>query len=168
MFFGCIGRRAAALVLLATGMLVAACHFGQQRAASPTGIGQEVRDGTFAFVVTHVDRATTFDDKRAQGVFVIVSTAVRNVGTETERFEWAAQRLKDSTQREYSPSFMVPSLFGKDVNTLDPGLQVSIKLAFDVPPGTKKPTQIVLHDSLSSHGATVNLSQPPSPSPLSS
>jgi hypothetical protein len=163
MFSGWIGRLAASVALLATGMLLGACHFGHTSTAPPAGIGQEVRDGTFAFVVTHVERAQTFADKRAQGVFVIVSTAVRNVGTETERFEWAAQRLKDSTQREYSPSFMFPSLFGKDVNSLDPGLQVSVKLAFDVPPGTKKPTQIVLHDSLSSHGVIVNLSQSQSP-----
>ena len=125
-------------------------------------MGHEVPDGTFAFIVTQVDTSPTFGHTRAQGVYVIVSMAVRNVGTETQMFEWAAQRLKDRTGREYSPSLMVPPLFGDVVNSIDPGLQVSVKVAFDVPPGAK-PTQIVLHDSLSSHGTPVHLTQPPSP-----
>lgn len=163
MFSGCLGRLAALLVLLGAGTVVGACHFGQTTSA-PAGIGQEVIDGKFAFIVTEVNSSRTFADKRAQGVYEIVSVAVRNVGTQAQFFEWAAQRLKDRTGREYSANFMVPPLFGSVVNSLDPGLQVSLKLAFDVPPGTK-PTQLVLHDSVSSHGAQVNLTQPPSPPP---
>lgn len=161
MFFGCIRSLAALLMLLAAGTLVGACD-SARTASAPAGIGNEVVDGEFAFVVNQVNRAPTFADKRAQGVYVIVSMAVRNVGTEAQMFEWAAQRLKDSTGREYSASFMVPSLFGDVVNSIAPGAQVSIKLAFDVPPDTKKPTQVLLHDSLSSHGAAVNLTPPPS------
>ncbi|HEY9305070.1 MAG TPA: hypothetical protein VIO95_12340, partial [Mycobacterium sp.] len=59
------------LVLLTTAMLVGACHFGHTSTAA-AGIGQEVRDGAFAFIVTHVDRAPTLADKHAQGVYVIV------------------------------------------------------------------------------------------------
>jgi hypothetical protein len=55
----------------------------------------------------------------------------------------------------------------QEVNNINPGLQVSVKLAFDVPPGTK-PTQILLHESVSSHGAQVNLTQAPTPSSSSS
>ena len=68
------------------------------------------------------------------------------------------QRLKDTAGREYSASFMDPPLFGDVVNSINPGLQVSVKLAFDVPPATK-PTQIVLHESLSSHGVPVKLTR---------
>ena len=56
-----------------------------------------------------------------------------------------------------------PAVLGRSQN-INPGLQVSVKLAFDVPPGVR-PTQIVLHESASSHGAPVKLLQPPSPSP---
>jgi uncharacterized protein DUF4352 len=161
MFFGCMGRLAA-LLMVPVAVFLPSCDLFQSTSA-PAGMGQEVLDGKFAFIVTQVDTSRTFGRTRAEGVYVIVSMAVRNVGTEAQSFEWAAQRLKASAGREYSPSFMVPSLFGDNVvNSIDPGLQVNVKLAFDVQPGTK-PTQIVLHDSLSSHGAAVNLTQPPSP-----
>jgi Domain of unknown function (DUF4352) len=160
MFFGCMGRLVA-LLMLPVAVFLASCGLFHTTSA-PARIGQEALDGKFAFIVTQVNTSPTFGHTRAQGVYVIVSMAVRNVGTEAQMFEWAAQKLKDSTGREYSASLMVPSLFGDVVNSIDPGAQVSVKLAFDVPPGAK-PTQIVLHDSLSSHGAPVNLTQPPSP-----
>jgi Domain of unknown function (DUF4352) len=157
------GRLAALLALLAAGMLVGACHTARTT-SSPPGMGQEAIDGNFAFIVTQLNSSQTFADKRAQGVYEIVSMSVRNVGAQAQFFEWAAQRLKDSTGRKYSANFMVPPLFGNVVNSIGPGLQVSLKLAFDVPPGTK-PTQVVLRESVSSHGAQVNLTQPPSPPP---
>jgi hypothetical protein len=155
MLFGCMGRLAA-LLMLPVAVFLASCD-----SSAPAGMGQEVLDGKFAFTVTQVHTSRTFLRTRAQGVYVIVSMAVRNVGAQTQMFEWAAQRLKDRTGREYSATHMVPSLFGDVVNSIDPGLQVSVKLAFDVPPGSK-PTQIVLHDSLSSNGAPVSLRQPTS------
>ena len=161
-FFDCMRRLSALPILLAAATLVET-HFGQTTSA-PAGMGQEVIDGKFAFIVTQLNSAQTFADKRAQGVYEIVSVAVRNVGTQAQFFEWSAQRLKDRTGREYSANFMVPPLFGNVVNSIEPGLQVSLKLAFDVPPGTK-PTQVMLHDSVSSHGAQVNLTQAPSPPP---
>jgi hypothetical protein len=160
MFFGRMGRLAA-LLMLPVAVFLASCGLFHTTSA-PAGMGQEVFDGKFAFIVTQVHTSPTFGHTRAQGVYVIVSMAVRNVGTEPQMFEWAAQRLKASPGREYSASLMDPSLFGNVVNAIDPGLQMNVKLAFDVQPGTK-PTQIVLHDSLSSHGAAVNLTQPPSP-----
>ncbi len=161
----CFARmgRLPALLIVPIALFLASCDLFQASSAQ-AGMGREVLDGKFAFVVTQVNRARTFAGKTAQGVYVIVSMAVRNVGTEAQMFEWSAQRLKDKTGREYSPSFMFPSLFGDVVNSIDPGAQVSIKLAFDVPPDTKKPTQIVLHDSLSSPGVPVNLSESSSPS----
>ncbi len=126
-------------------------------------MGQEVVDGKFAFIVTHVGTSPTFGQTRAKGVYVIVSTAVRNVGAEAQFFELAAQTLKDGAGRAYSASYMDPP-FLEEVNNINPGLQVSVKLAFDVPPGAR-PTQIVLHESVSTHGAPVNLRQAPSPSP---
>ena len=160
MFFGCMARPAA-LLTLPVALFLASCGLFHTTSKA-AGMGQEVLDGNFAFIVSQVDTSPKFGHKRAQGVFAIVSMAVRNVGTEPQMFEWEAQRLKDGTGREYSASLMVPPLFGDLVNSIDPGLQVSVKVGFDVPPGTK-PTQIVLHDSLSSRGAPVNLKEPPSP-----
>jgi Domain of unknown function (DUF4352) len=159
MFFGRMGRLAA-LLMLPVAVFLASCGLFQTTSA-PAGIGQEVLDGKFAFIVTNIDTSPTFGHTRAQGVYVIVSMAVRNVGTKAQVFEMAAQTLKDKAGRQYSASFMDPSHLG-EVNNIDPGLQVSVKEVFDVPPDVR-PTQIVLHDSASSHGAPVNLTQPPSP-----
>ena len=159
MFFGRMGRLAA-LLMLPVAVFLASCGLFKTTSA-PAGIGQEVLDGKFAFIVTNIDTSPTFGHTRAQGVYVIVSMAVRNVGTEAQFFEMAAQTLKDKAGRQYSASFMDPSHLG-EVNSIDPGLQLSVKEVFDVPPDVR-PTQIVLHDSASSHGAPVNLTQPPSP-----
>lgn len=160
MFLGCMGRLAALFIVPVAGFLASCGLF--HTASAPAGMGQEVVDGKLAFIVTHVGTSPTFGHTHAQGVYVIVSMAVRNVGTEPQSFEMAAQRLKDSAGRQYSASFMDPPFLEEVVNNIDPGLQVSIKLAFDVPPDVH-PTQIVLHESVSSPGAPVNLKQEPSP-----
>ena len=160
-----LGRKSklAALLMLPVAVFLVSCGFFHTTSA-PAGIGREVVDGKFAFIVTHVDTSPTFGNTRAQGVYVIVSMAVRNVGTQAQVFEMAAQKLKDSAGRVYSASLMDPPLLGKAGNNIDPSLQVSVNVAFDVLRDVR-PTQIVLHESLSSPGAPVNLRPPPSPSP---
>ena len=160
----CIGRLAALLIVPVT-VLVASCGLFHHTSAQ-AGLGQEVLDGKFAFIVTQVDTSRTFGQTRAQGVYVVVSMAVRNVGTEAQFFVMSAQKLKDNAGREYSAGLMEPP-FVQEVNNINPGLQVSVRLAFDVPPGTK-PTQILLHESVSSQGASVNLTEAPTPSSSSS
>jgi hypothetical protein len=164
MFFGCVGRPAA-LLMVPVAVVLASCGLFHTT-STPAGTGQEVLDGKFAFIVSQVDTSPMFGHARAHGVYAIVSTAVRNVGTEAQFFDMAAQRLKDSAGRVYSASSMEPP-FLEEVNTINPGLQVSVKLAFDVPPGVRL-TQIVLHESASSHGAPVKLTPSPSPSPTPS
>ena len=140
-------------------VFLASCGLFHTKSA-PAGMGQEVVDGKFAFIVNQVGTSPTFGQTPARGVWLIVSMAVRNVGTAPQRFEMAAQSLKESDGRGHSASFIDPP----SVNNIDPGLQVSVNLAFDVPPGVRA-TKIVLHESVSSPGAPVNLVQPPSPSP---
>lgn len=57
------------------------------------GIGEEVRDGKFAFVVTSVDRSriagdptNEFMQELAQGEWLNVHVAVRNIGDEAPTF----------------------------------------------------------------------------------
>lgn len=153
-------RRLAALLVVPAVMLLASCN--SRNTSAPPGIGREVVDGEFAFVVTHVDTSPTFDHTQAQGVYLIVSMAVRNVGKEPQFFVWGAQKLTDSTGRKYSARFMDPPRIGDVGDSIDPGLQVSVRLAFDVPDA--RSTQIVLHDSPSSAGVAVNLRRPSSSS----
>ncbi|HZC11525.1 MAG TPA: DUF4352 domain-containing protein [Mycobacterium sp.] len=161
MFFGGMGRLAA-LLMVPVAVFLASCSLFHT--ASGAGMGQEVVDGKLAFIVNQVDTSPTFGHTRAHGVYVIVSMAVRNVGTEAQFFDKAAQTLKGGAGREYSATLMDPPFLEEVVNNIDPGLQVSVKLAFDVPTAGG-PTQIVLRESASSHGAPVNLEQRASLSP---
>ena len=102
----------AALLMVPVAFFLVSCGFFHTTSA-PAGIGREVVDGKFAFIVTHVDTSPTFGNTRAQGVYVIVSMAVRNVGTQAQVFEMAAQKLKDSARRVYSASLMDPAILGK-------------------------------------------------------
>jgi Domain of unknown function (DUF4352) len=128
--------------------------------SAPAGIGGEVVDGKFAFIVTDISSSPTFDSTSARGVWWVVSMAVRNVGTGPRFFEMAAQSLTDSDGRGHSATLMEPPL----VNKIDPGLQISVRLAFDVPPGVR-PKQVVLRESASSPGAPVKLAQPAASTP---
>ena len=134
-------------------VLLASCGLFHSTPAS-AGLGQEVIDGKFAFIVTDISSSPTFDSTSARGVWLIVSMAIRNLGTEQRSFEMAAQSLTESDGRVHSATLMEPS----SVNNIDSGLQVSVRLAFDVPPGVRA-TQMVLRESDSSPGAVVNLGQ---------
>ena len=154
-------RRLVALLLLPVVLLLASCSSSKNSA--PPGIGREVIDGEFAFVVTHVETSPTFDNTHAQGVYLIVLMAVRNLGTEPQFLVWGAQKLKDGSGRKYSARFMDPPRIGDVGDSIDPGLQVSVRLAFDVPEA--RSAQIVLHDSPSSEGVVVKLNRPEPSSP---
>jgi hypothetical protein len=152
MSFGCRAGFAP-LLFVPVMVFVASCGFFHRTSESP-GMGQEVVDGKFAFIVNDVSSSPTFAYTSARGVWLIVSMAVRNIGTEPRVFEMAAQSLKESDGRGHSAGLMEPT----SVNKIDPGLQVSLRLAFDVPPGVR-PTRILLHESESTPGARVDLAQ---------
>jgi Domain of unknown function (DUF4352) len=151
--------RLAPLLFVPVVVFLASCGLFHATSAS-AGMGQEVIDGKFAFIATDISSSPTFDSTSARGVWWVVSMAVRNVGTEPRFFEMAAQSLTDSDGRGHSATLMEPP----SVNKIDPGLQMSVRLAFDVPPGVR-PKQIVLRESASSPGAPVTLVQPSSSTP---
>src|SRR5271163_2470909 len=97
MFFGCVGRLAA-LLMVPVAVLLASCGLFHTTSAPP-GMGQEVLDGKFAFIVSQVDTSPMFGHARAHGVYAIVSMAVRNVGTEAQFFDMAAQRCPSASER---------------------------------------------------------------------
>jgi hypothetical protein len=155
MSFGRPGRFAP-LLFVPVVVFLASCGLFHSTSAS-AGIGREVVDGKFAFIVTDISSSPTFGSTSARGVWWIVSMAVRNAGTGPQFFEMAAQSLMDSDGRGHSATLMEPP----SVNKIDPRLQMSVRLAFDVPPGVR-PKKIVLRESANSSGALVNLVQPSS------
>ena len=128
--------------------------------APRAGVGQEVRDGAFAFVVSGVENATVVADTNdssattaPRGVFVIVKMTVTNVGDQTQSFTASLQRLK-AGGNTFDASQDAQGYLGASTQDVDPGNQIEVSVAFDVPVGAT-PESIELHDSPSSTGVEV-------------
>jgi hypothetical protein len=136
-------------------------------AAPPSaGIGQEVHDGNFAFVVTSVDVSKTAGDPGSQfkispkqGEFVNVHLTVRNVGDRPQTFLAYNQTLQIGAQQFSSnnAATMWTQAMTVDVN---PGSSIHAAVSFDVPPGDPKDGVLTVRGSLSSGGARISLRQP--------
>lgn len=134
-------------------------------AAAPAVIGTTVRDGTFAFVVTGMERpGKTLAGKvgktlTAQGEFVIVRVNVTNIGKAAQSADCQCQLLVNDKGQKFKPSPAILSTKNalKFVSLIEPGTTVNdVLMLFDVAPGTKV-ANIELHDSSSTQGAKVNL-----------
>lgn len=128
----------------------------------PAGIGTEVRDGKFAFVVTSIDTSAVAGDPsnpfmrvEPQGVFVNVHMAVTNIGNEPQTFFADNQKLFIG-EREYSPDTMA-AVWTKSTNVeINPGNTIQAVVSFDVPANPPPVVSSVeLHDSMFSGGVTV-------------
>jgi hypothetical protein len=129
-------------------------------------IGTKVRDGTFEFVVTGVERpGKAFTGKvgetlTAQGEFVIVRVDVTNVGNKEQRLGCSCHFLYNDKGQKFatSPSILRTKDALKYVEWISPGQTVKdASMLFDVTPGFTA-ANIELHDSLSSTGVMVKLS----------
>ncbi|RTL70277.1 MAG: DUF4352 domain-containing protein [Pseudonocardiaceae bacterium] len=136
-----------------------------KRSDAVAGIGTEVRDGDFAFVVTGVAPAVKQLGKgswstRAQGEFVLVTVTVTNIGKESTMFSGGNQKLRDAQGREFDADSGSAVMYVPDsesfLNQINPGNSVNATVVFDVPVGLQ-PTAIELHDSMFSRGVTVSL-----------
>lgn len=126
-------------------------------------IGQEVRDGQFAFTVTSTDRSKTagdlsnqFEIVTAQGEFLNVHMTVLNIGNDAQIFSATNQKLKiDNKIYEANSS---AALWTRALTaTINPGNSIQAVVSFDVTPGSSGGT-VQLHDSMFSGGVEVALS----------
>lgn len=132
---------------------------------SAPGIGQEVRDGKFGFVVTGVEAGvTTLGDnpylqKDALGQFVLVNVTVTNVSDRSQTYFGSNQKLIDTQGREFENDTMAAinleaeTAIGGDIN---PGLSRNITIVFDIPVDAV-PATLEVHDSMFSGGAEISL-----------
>jgi len=131
-------------------------------AVEPTvlaGVGEEVRDGKFAFVVTGVERSKVAGDlsnqfmrEDAQGEFVSVRMTVTNIGDEAQTFFATNQKLM-AAGREYDADGVVAMWTDSTGVEINPGNSIQAVAAFDVPVGAV-PELISLHDSAFSGAST--------------
>jgi hypothetical protein len=132
--------------------------------APPTpGIGQEVRDGKLAFVVTSVDQSKTagdpsnqFETVTAQGQFLNVHMTVSNVGDQSQSFFATNQKLQIGAQ-EFSADDAA-AMWTQSANvSINPGNSIQAVVSFDLPPSTPQCGLLTVHDSLFSGGAQISL-----------
>lgn len=129
---------------------------------SIASLGQEVRDGQFAFTVNSVDRSkqagdlsNQFEIVTAQGEFVNVHMTVANTGNHAQTFFATNQHLKIGSNT-YDANGMA-ALWMKSANEeVNPGNSIQVVVSFDVPPGASGGT-LQLHDSAFSSGTQVAL-----------
>ena len=129
--------------------------------------GSAVRDGKFEFRVLSIERAKSVSDPTgnpymtttAQGEFIVITMSVTNIGNEAQNYFGQNQKVIDANGREYEAN----SAAGMWMNTglsimgdINPGNAIQVKIAFDVPPGTRA-TELELHDSMFSGGVSVRL-----------
>jgi hypothetical protein len=127
------------------------------------GIGDEVRDGKFAFKVTRLKSGIKrvgdqYFGQDAQGQFTEVLVDVSNISNKPQTFFGTNQKLFVGKQQYDADDGA--AVFLKDSKSLmepiNPGNAVKGTILFDLPRGAK-PTKIELHDSAFSGGVTVNL-----------
>lgn len=144
------------------------------RAESPTatrqeqvasGLGTEVRDGKFGFVVTKVepglatvgDKSSWFSET-AEGQFVVVYVDVTNTSNRSQYYASSNQVLIDDQGREFTNNSSAEfGLEGDDkgAGDINPGITRSTRVVFDIPVGAV-PAAIEVHDSMFSDGARIN------------
>ena len=125
-------------------------------------VGQEVRDGNFAFVIAGVERVDFVADpefpelrKAAAGEYIIVRMRVTNVGTEPQTFFASFNTLSDGATT-YESDDEAWIYLGNTLADLNPGDSIDTAVVFDVPDGTR-PQSVELHDGPYSDGVTVEL-----------
>jgi hypothetical protein len=127
---------------------------------SPTttpAAGGEATDGEFVFSVASTDSGDTItspiDDsvvKTASGEYFVVYVNVGNNGATPLTWLSVLQLLSDGGQT-FAPDVEASAALTGDDITIDPGEQLEVALAFDVPVGTV-PTSITLHGDPGSAG----------------
>jgi hypothetical protein len=131
----------------------------------PARIGEEVRDGAFAFTVIGVETGVQtlgdgFLESEAQGSYVLVRVTVTNMGSESALFAGSNQKLRDAQGRTFDADSAAAVMNVPDsesfLNTINPGNSVDGTVVFDVPEDLV-PVAIELRESSWSDGALVAL-----------
>ncbi|MCM4077429.1 DUF4352 domain-containing protein [Paractinoplanes hotanensis] len=164
MILGCVG-----IVTLVVGGAKEAVDTLDDNAAGKNAVagamGKPARDGKFEFTVKSMDCGKTSVGQsvlavKAQGTFCIVTMTIKNIGDEAQTFDGASQKAYDAKGTQYSDDIEAELAVNGDASTflqqINPGNQVTGKLVYDVPKGTKL-TSIELHDSMFSGGVKIPL-----------
>ena len=109
--------------------------------ATPASIappGSVVRDEMLQFQITDVSSAKTIGDNpylqsTANGIYVIFTLDVTNIGDEPQYVFPSEQKLIDTSNRQYPLATDVDFTLNGTVGQIGPGNTATVKMAFDVP-----------------------------------
>ena len=128
-------------------------------------IGDEVRDGDFAFTVLSLDCGATkiataggFLEERAQGHYCKMRLSVKNIKDSPQSF-WASDQFVYNDKGQKYSSDTEASILLNDAGTIEdinPGNSITTVVVFDVPVDAKI-IKAELHDSGLSGGVEVRL-----------
>ena len=129
------------------------------------GLGQQVKDGDFEFVVggfeCGVGAVRDSPGGTADGQFCILELTITNVGAVIRKYSFGDQVLVDDGGVRYPASYWgtVSMEDGDALEDLEPGAQLRTPLVFDVPAhlDTESLVLVELHQSLLSSGVLVHL-----------
>ena len=126
-------------------------------AAPPAVIGQEIHNEGFSYTVTNVTTADTFASHSPGGVWKVVSFSVTNIAMGPQEWRGETQVLKDGQGRSFKPDWAIfdPISFNNS-HEINPGNQLSVRMAFDVP-ADMQPATMEFSDSYGS--LTVDLTR---------
>jgi hypothetical protein len=126
--------------------------------AESVPIGTHVSDSKFDFVVNQVEIANWVGQPGPRGAYIIATTRVTNTGNERQSFFAQNQKLIDTAGREYAADSIAALSMNSNSMVIDmnPGFSITVKVPFDVPPGTT-PDKIAVHHSAFSGDATVDV-----------
>jgi hypothetical protein len=127
--------------------------------APPAAIGTPVRDGKFEFVVTDTSVPEHWiGTPKPRGQWFIATMTVTNTGNEPQSFFAQNQKLIDSAGRTYAADSMAAMAMNPTDTTMvmdmNPGFSITVRVPFDVPPGTPV-SAVEVHDSAFSGGTRV-------------
>lgn len=129
------------------------------------GLNTPVRDGKFEFVVTNVESGLSsvgdnpYLTEEAQGAFTVVTMTVTNTSDKAKGLSASDQKMIDEQGREFSPNTMASIVLESNASIwdeLNPGITTTMHVVYDMPVDAV-PSEMKLHDSMFSRGATVSL-----------
>jgi hypothetical protein len=96
---------------------------------------------------------------KAQGVFIILTVAVQNIGNEPQSYFGQNQKLIDTAGNKYSTTTTADMYANSAMGDVNPGNTIQVLMSFDVPDGTVA-SELEVHDSLLSGGSRVAIADP--------
>jgi hypothetical protein len=133
--------------------------------AAELGVGDEARDGKFAFTVSKIkcgvkEVGGEFLNEKAQGQFCLVTMNVKNIGDESQLFDASSQKGRTDTgatvDADSAASLYANQEGGSFLEEINPGNSLEdIIVVYDIAKDQKL-TALELHDSMFSEGILIS------------